>query len=138
MADRLTLEVLTPQSQVLTVETPWVTIPGAMGELGVLPEHVPLVTTIDSGILQYEENGQRQRAAVHYGYAQVRGNHVLLLAEMVEFGVHIDRRRAENAERRAREELHGETSEQSETRERAGKYEAKLKRALVRQQASML
>jgi F-type H+-transporting ATPase subunit epsilon len=107
-----------------------------LGELGILPEHIPLVTTVDSGILQYEENGQRKRAAVHYGYAQVQGDHVTVLSEMVELGGQIDRQRAQNAEQRAREKLRELIAAQAEERNRLDKYEAKLKRALVRQQAA--
>ncbi len=136
MAEQLQLEVLTPHRRVLSCTTPWVTIPGSVGELGILPQHVPLMTTVDTGILQYEENGQPRRAAVHYGYAQVQGHHVTVLALMVEVGVHIDRRRAENAERRARDQLSALMSEQSDARSRLDKHEAKLRRAMVRLQAS--
>ncbi|HEX9841438.1 MAG TPA: ATP synthase F1 subunit epsilon [bacterium] len=133
---QLTLEVLTPRQRVLSLETSWLTLPGMLGELGILPEHIPLVTTVDSGILQYEENGQRKRAAVHYGYAQVQGDHVTVLSEMVELGGQIDRQRAQNAEQRAREKLRELIAAQAEERNRLDKYEAKLKRALVRQQAA--
>jgi F-type H+-transporting ATPase subunit epsilon len=133
---QLTLEVLTPRQRVLSLETSWLTLPGMLGELGILPEHIPLVTTVDSGILQYEENGQRKRAAVHYGYAQVQGDHVTVLSEMVELGGQIDRQRAQNAEQRARQKLRELIAAQAEERNRLDKYEAKLKRALVRQQAA--
>ena len=136
MAEPLTLEVLTPHRRVLSCTTAWVTVPGTVGELGILPQHVPLVTTMDTGILQYEENGQAKRAAVHYGYAQVQGRHVTVLALMVEVGVHIDRRRAQNAERRAREQLNALMSEQADARSRLDKAQAKLQRAMVRMQAS--
>jgi F-type H+-transporting ATPase subunit epsilon len=133
---QLTLEVLTPRKRVVSLETPFVTLPGTVGELGVLPEHVPLVTTVESGILQYEEGGQRKRMAVHYGYAQVRGDHVMVLVEMAELGVNIDRRRAENSEQRARETLRRHVGPQSDERSRLDKYEAKIRRSLVRQQAA--
>ena len=138
MADTssLTLEILTPRSRVLSADTPWVTLPGTMGELGVLPEHVPLVTTVDSGVLQYEENGQRRKAAVHYGYAQVQGSTVTVLSEMVELADDIDEERARNAEQRAREELRALIAKQNEEKARLDKYEAKLRRALIRQQAA--
>ncbi|HKI98643.1 MAG TPA: F0F1 ATP synthase subunit epsilon [bacterium] len=136
MADLLTLEVLTPQKRVLSLETPWVTLPGTMGEMGVLPEHIPLVTTVDTGILQYEQDGQRKRAAVHYGYAQVQGDRVTVLSEMVELAEQIDRDRAQTAEQRAREKLRELIAQQEDERARLDKYEAKLKRAMVRQRAA--
>lgn len=137
MADLLTLKILTRRGPLLSVETPSVVLPGTMGELGILPGHVPLVTTLESGILKYEEGGQEKRAAVHYGYARVEGDRVLVLAHMAELGVDIDRRRAENAEERARETLRRAALPQAEERARVDKYEAKLRRAMIRQQASL-
>jgi hypothetical protein len=55
---------------------------------------------------------------------------------MVELGGQIDRQRAQNAEQRAREKLRELIAAQAEERNRLDKYEAKLKRALVRQQAA--
>lgn len=133
MPDSLTLEILTPHKRVLTAETPWVTVPGTKGELGILPEHIPLVTTVDSGILSYEEDGQRKKAAVHYGYAQVEGDKVTVLSKMVEHPAEIDLERAKEAERRAREALKELIARQNEESNRMDKYEAKLKRSLVRQ-----
>jgi F-type H+-transporting ATPase subunit epsilon len=137
MAELLHLEVLTPHKRVISLDTPFVIVPGTEGELGILPQHVPLVTTVDTGILQYEENGQRRRAAVHYGYAQVQGDRVTVLSEMVELGVDIDRRRAQSAEQRARDSLRGTIAPQSAERDREKKYESKLRRSMVRQQASL-
>lgn len=134
MAEQLTLDILTPQRRVLSTETPWVTVPGSQGELGILPEHIPLVTTVDSGILAYEREGQRRRAAVHYGYAQVQGDTVTVLAEMVELAEEVDLERARNAAQRAREMLRQLSAEKEAERQRMEVYEAKLKRALVRQQ----
>ena len=134
MAERLTLDILTPHRRVLSAETPWVTVPGSEGELGILPEHIPLVTTVDSGILAYEREGQRRRAAVHYGYAQVQGDTVTVLAEMVELAEEVDLERARNAAQRAREMLRQLSAEKEAESQRMDVYEAKLKRALVRQQ----
>jgi len=131
---QLTLEILTPQKRILKTETPFVTIPGSEGELGVLPEHVPLVTTVKSGVLAYEEEGQRKLCAVHYGYAQVQGGTVTLLTEMAEPGDEIDLARARSAEEKAREELKRLLAEQNDEENRLEKYEAKLQRALIRQQ----
>ena len=133
MTEQLTLEILTPQRRVLTAETTSVIIPGSQGEMGILPRHIPLVTTVDSGILAYEENGQRKKLAIHYGYAQVHGEKVTVLTEMVELGEEVDVERAKAAEQRAREKLSELVSAQAEERQRMDKYESKLKRAMVRQ-----
>jgi F0F1-type ATP synthase epsilon subunit len=66
----------------------------------------------------------------------VQGHHVTVLSEMVELGVEIDRRRAQNAEERARETLRRMAAPQSDERARLDKHEAKLRRALIRKQAA--
>ena len=69
----LQLEIATPQRKILEEETvDAVTLPGSEGELGILPEHVPLITTLDSGILSYQTGNRRQALAIHWGYASGR------------------------------------------------------------------
>jgi F-type H+-transporting ATPase subunit epsilon len=104
-----------------------------MGELGILPEHIPLVTTLDSGILRYSKNGKDAAVAVHYGYAEVADNKVTVLAEMAETADDIDRARAANAEQKARLQLQALLKEQQVEEYRMKKYESKLKRATLRQ-----
>ncbi|MDH5751911.1 MAG: F0F1 ATP synthase subunit epsilon [Deltaproteobacteria bacterium] len=132
----LKLEIITPDRKVLSTETPWVTVPGEMGELGVLPQHLPLLTTLESGVLQYEQSGKPVKMAIHYGYASIIDDKVTVLSEMVEQGGHIDIERAKKAELKAREEIQRLLAKQDEENHRMNKYEAKLKRALIRQQAS--
>jgi F-type H+-transporting ATPase subunit epsilon len=131
MAEHLTLELVIPQRKLMEVQTPWVTIPGSEGELGILPEHVPLLTMIGTGLLRWSEGGQERRAAVHYGYAQVAANRVSVLVEMAERRGEIDAERARQAAERARKELRELHDEKAENT-RVKKYEAKLSRALVR------
>lgn len=131
MADQLTLELVTPQRRLFEIETPWVTLPGAAGELGILPDHVPLLTTIGTGVLRWHDGEQECRAAVHYGYAQVAGNRVTVLTEMAERREEIDAGRARSAEERARKELR-ELADDKAEEGRIDKYEAKLNRAVVR------
>ena len=133
MAEQLQLEVVTPERMVLNVSADWVTIPGSEGELGILPEHVPLVTALETGVLQYSVDGKVSRMAVHYGYAQVQGATVTVLAQMAEQADGIDLGRAQDAERKAREKLAELISEQGDEEDRMDKHEAKFKRALVRQ-----
>lgn len=131
MADTLRLELVTPQRRLLEVDTPWVALPGTAGELGILPEHVPLLTTIGTGILRWQEEGEERRAAVHYGYAQVAANRVTVLVEMAERRGDIDKARAKMAEEKARKELRELIDEHAEVT-RIKKYEAKLNRAVIR------
>lgn len=133
MAEQLELEIVTPEQMVLATGADWVTVPGSEGELGILPEHVPLVTALDSGVLQFSVDGSVRRVAVHYGYAQVQGTTVTILAQMAEEAGEIDLGRAKEAERQAREKLAELIAAQNEEENRMEIYEAKLKRALVRQ-----
>jgi len=134
MADQIHLQIITPQREVLATDTAYVVLPGSLGELGILPQHIPLVTTLESGILKYGRDGKDVGVAVHYGYAEVRDNAVIVLAEMAELADDIDVARVKNAEQKARTQLHTLISEQQIEEYRMKKYESKLKRALVREQ----
>ena len=114
MAEMLQLEVVTPSQKILHVETQSVTLPGSAGEMGILPNHIPLVTTLESGVLSYwEEKSQRKSIAVHWGYAQVEGNRITVLAEVAEVAEEIDLERAAKAEQKAAKELQKIVSETS-------------------------
>jgi len=138
MADQLRLQIITPHREVLNTETPWVVLPGSEGELGILPHHIDLVTTLGSGILKFGSDSRTAGVAVHYGYAQVHGDQVIVLAEMAETADDVNLARALNAEQRARGELTKALSQQLAEESRMRKYEGKLRRSLVRQQLSKL
>ena len=130
----LQLEIVTPQRRILQDETvDAVTLPGSEGELGILPAHVPLMTTLDTGVLTYQKGNQRQGLAIHWGYLQIEGNRVTVLAELAEKSNEIDVGRAQTAEQKAREILRGHFGEDEVEIQRMLKFESKLKRALVRQ-----
>ena len=137
MADKLSLEVVTPFRTVLNEDVDSVTLPGIEGELGILPEHVPLLTTLDTGIMSYVNgSGNTQAIAVHWGYAQVDGNNVRVLAELAETADEIDLPRAQEAEIKAKELLQSgdpPTSEWEDEESRQKIYEKKLSRSIVRQ-----
>ena len=137
MADKLSLEVVTPFRTVLNEDVDSVTLPGIEGELGILPEHVPLLTTLDTGIMSYvNSSGNTQAIAVHWGYAQVDGNNVRVLAELAETADEIDLPRAQEAEIKAKELLQSgdpPASEWEDEESRQKIYENKLSRSVVRQ-----
>ena len=137
MADKLSLEVVTPFRTVLNEDVDSVTLPGIEGEMGILPEHVPLLTTLDAGIMSYvNDNGKTQAIAVHWGYAQVEGNNVRVLAELAETADEIDLQRAQEAEKKAKELLQTGDITKSEWEDEESRqkiYENKLSRSVVRQ-----
>ena len=139
MSDQLNLEVVTPHRTVLVEDVDSVTLPGIEGELGILPEHIPLLTTLDTGIMSYKNSGKTYAIAVHWGYAQVEGNSVRVLAELAETADEIDIDRAKDAEKKAKDILltgAPTTSIWEEEESRQNKYEGKLKRSIVRQKVA--
>jgi len=141
MSEQLNLEVVTPNRTVLVEDVESVTLPGIEGELGILPEHIPLLTTLDTGIMSYKSSsGKTQAIAVHWGYAQVEGNSVRVLAELAETADEIDIERAKDAEKKAKDILltggAPTTSSWEEEESRQNKYESKLKRSIVRQKVA--
>lgn len=77
----LTLEVITPRRVLLSTEAAEVTLPGEMGELGVLAGHIPVLTSLTSGLLAYGRGKDKKLVAVHYGFAEVKDDKVVVLAK---------------------------------------------------------
>ena len=90
MADRLLLELVTPERRVLSEEVVEVRIPGVVGELGVLPGHAPLLTALGTGPLSYTQAGVEHRLAVQGGFAEVLPDRVTVLARVAELPGEID------------------------------------------------
>lgn len=90
MADRLRLEVVTPRSRILECEADEVRLPGALGELGVLPGHTPLLTSLGTGRLLWIDRQGGGRLAVQGGFAEVLPNAVTVLATVAEKPEEID------------------------------------------------
>ena len=137
MADKLSLEVVTPFRTVLNEDVVSVTLPGIEGEMGILPENVPLLTILNAGIMSYvNSNGKTLAIAVHWGYAQVDGNNVRVLAELAETAAEIDLPRAQEAEKKAKKLLQSGDPTESEWKDEESRqkiYENKLRRSFVRQ-----
>jgi F-type H+-transporting ATPase subunit epsilon len=72
-ADTLDLEIVTPEGRKLSESVKEVTAPGALGELGVLPGHIPIPTLVDIGALSFvpSKGGGARVLAVGGGYLEV-------------------------------------------------------------------
>jgi F-type H+-transporting ATPase subunit epsilon len=90
VADRLLLELVTPERRVLSEEVVEVRIPGVLGELGVLPGHTPLLTVLGTGPLAYTRDGREHRLALQGGFAEVLPDRVTVLAQLAELPSEID------------------------------------------------
>ena len=70
LASSLALSVATPIGMQLDIEVETVSVPGAAGELGVLPGHLPLLAALKPGVLRYRKQGQAAIAAVGAGFVE--------------------------------------------------------------------
>ncbi len=129
MADSISLRVVTPVRLVLEEQVDELTAPGPLGQLGILPDHAALMTTLDVGQLSYRKSGANSVITLTGGYAEVLDNVVTVLADAAEFPNEIDTARAENARARAERTLGDRDNADEEALVAA---EAALKRALLR------
>lgn len=127
----LNLEIVTPESILLSAEADYVTLPGELGELGILPGHIPLLTNLQSGILSYIKGGSEEKVAVHYGYAEVCKDKITVLAQTAELKEDIDLERAKKALARAQEKLKKAIND-VERIDSAELLQMKIKRAITR------
>ncbi|MBF0554263.1 MAG: ATP synthase F1 subunit epsilon [Nitrospirae bacterium] len=84
MAEKLTLEIITPEGFTFTETVDELTAPGTLGEFGVLPGHTGFITTLDSGLITYKINNAVKTIYVKDAYCQVINDHVLVLADSAE------------------------------------------------------
>ena len=105
MADSISLRVVTPVRLVLEEQVDELTAPGPLGQLGILPDHAALMTTLEIGQLGYRKSGVSSVVTVTGGYAEVLDNVVTVLANAAEFPHEIDTARAEEARARAERTL---------------------------------
>jgi len=101
----LHLEIVTPEKRAFAGEVDEVIVPGIEGELGILPHHAPLVSTLGHGVLRLRRGGQEEEFAIFGGFVQVRPDRVVVLAEMADMASTIDLERAERARREAQRVL---------------------------------
>lgn len=89
------LDVVTPQgAKIRDMEVREVTLPGLLGEMGILPGHEAMVAALDIGPMVVETPSGRQVYALASGFVEVMGDHVRVLAETCERSDEIDIERA--------------------------------------------
>ena len=101
MAKTLRLEIVTPHATVYSEDVDMVTLPGVEGQLGILPEHVPLMTQMVPGEMILRKNGQDRFLAVGEGLIEITGDHVAILTDLAIAAENIDEAKAEEARQRA-------------------------------------
>lgn len=127
MSKKLLLEIVTPDRKVLSQDVDYVGAPGAMGEFGVLPNHIPFLSALGVGNLYYKDAGKTHYIFVSGGFAEVSPDKVTILAEAAEKAAEIDVERARKAQERAQQRL-ARTQEKIDY----ARAQAALRRSLAR------
>ncbi len=102
---KLLLEIVTPYGLIFSEEADEITAAGSEGEFGVLPGHVPFVTTLKIGMLIWKKGNETKYFFVNWGYAEIGPDKVMVLADSAERSEDIDVERAKAAMQRAEERL---------------------------------
>lgn len=105
LPESLTLEVVTPERQLLSELVNEIQLPGRDGYLGILPGHAPLLTELGIGQISYRQGQDTHYASTIHGFAEVLPDRVVVLAETAERAEEIDVNRARAARERAERRL---------------------------------
>lgn len=101
----LKLEIVTPEAKTYSEDVDMVTLPGIAGEMGIYPNHVPLMTQIVPGEIIARKDGQDYHLAIGEGFAEITGDRVAILTDMAIRAENIDEAKAEEARQRAEARL---------------------------------
>ena len=105
MAEKILLDIVTPEKKVLSENVDIVVAPGEEGEFGVLPGHIPFLCKLRVGELRYRSGASAGHISIMGGYAEVLPDHVTILATAAEESAEIDVVRAKAARERAEKRL---------------------------------
>ena len=114
MAEKIQLDVVTPERRVLAEPVDMVTVPGLGGELGILPGHTPLISQLQTGVLTYVQEGKSSQLHVSGGFVEVRDDHVSVLADVAELPEEIDSARAKLSRDKLEKQLNAWTGSEEE------------------------
>jgi F-type H+-transporting ATPase subunit epsilon len=121
------LDIVTAERVVYSEEVDIVVAPGVLGQLGILPHHAPLMTTLEPGELKVRRGGEEYSLVISGGFLEVRPDRIIILADAAERAEEIDIARAEAAKQRAQQRLTHPTPEVD-----LAQAEAALRRSLAR------
>ena len=99
------LEIITPEAVAYRDDVDMVLLPAELGEMGVYPMHVPLITKINPGELVVTKGLEKSRIAIGEGFAEITQTNIRVLADMAIDEAHIDEQAAEKAVERAQQRL---------------------------------
>jgi F-type H+-transporting ATPase subunit epsilon len=105
MANMLQVDIVTPERSLFSGQVNMVTLPGTLGQMGILPGHAPLLSTLDIGEIILHMGNDSRFIAVSGGVVEVRPDKVTILADTAESPEDIDASRAQEALARAQQLL---------------------------------
>ena len=100
-----TLEIVTPDRKFFEEEVEMVVVRGSEGDIGILPNHTPLVTPLSIGRIKIKQNGKFREAALSEGYVDIGKDKATIIADTAEWPEEIDVERAMESKKRAEERL---------------------------------
>ena len=103
----LRLEIVTPERRAYDDDVDMVIVPGRNGQLGILPRHTPLISSLGVGELRIKKGGTEESLLISGGFVEVRPDRVIVMADLAEHSEEIDEQRAVEARKRAQAELEG-------------------------------
>ena len=112
MALTLKLEIVTPDSVVYSEDVHMVTLPAVEGQIGIYPQHIPLMTQIVPGEIIVQKDGQESYLAVGEGVVEVTATRVAIVTDMAIPADHIDEAKVEEARQRAAARLQDKISDE--------------------------
>jgi F-type H+-transporting ATPase subunit epsilon len=112
MANTLKLEIVTPEAKTFSDDVDMVKLTGSDGEMGILPQHMPVMTELVAGEIHALKGNQSIFLAVGDGFVQVTGDRVSILTDMAIRAENIDEAAAEQARQRAEEHLKQKLSDE--------------------------
>ena len=105
MVNTLKLEIVTPDGIVVSEDADMVTLPGSEGQIGILPQHIPLMSQIVPGEIIVRMGNTNRYLAVGEGLVEITGNAVSILTDMAVAVENIDEAKAEEERQRAEDHL---------------------------------
>lgn len=128
----LKLEIVSPERRVYDAEVDMVVVPGINGQLGILPHHTPLISSLGVGELRIRKGGSEESMLISGGFVEVRPDKVVVMADLAEHSDEIDEARAVEARKQAQQELEQATDSVDLARVRAA-----LQTALMRERIAV-
>ena len=130
------LQIITAEREVYSGEVDALAAPGIVGQMGILPNHAPLMTILQPGELMVRAEGEESYLALSGGYIEVLGNQVIILADAAEDVDEIDEERAQQAVARAQQRIANRTTDVELERAVASLRRAQVRVAVARRRRS--